>query len=251
MLYIITYNDSTTDIAQLKNLFEERADIDKEKLDPLHHHLTQSIELLKQDLDKKPRYINFALLLLSLCVAGGILCYAGIKYRHHHRQMQAEAIVEQEKTARLQEEQNIISIQNAALIKENITLQQRQSEHKIKLIQDIEHNCAAIRCSHDWQKEICWKDYEHMCETINRHFYFLLDKLKAKGKLDEKEIRLCVLVLLDMFSNKQLADILCYSETGIGTFKYRVSKKLNIQSKELRVFLLSIAANGDLTNVSS
>ena len=106
------------------------------------------------------------------------------------------------------------------------------------MLQELETNRLIICNSHDWQKELQWADFDAMCETINRHFFLFADKLKATNTLDEKEIRLCVLVFLDMFTLKQMAATLSYSETGIRTYKSRVNEKLGNKGHDLRNFLI-------------
>ena len=133
---------------------------------------------------------------------------------------------------------------NESLRQESEELKEQYSAHQNQYLQEIEENCNAIRNSHDWKKEVHWTKYDELCEFINRHFFMLANKLKATGKLDEKEIRLCFLILLDMHKNKELANLLYYGETGIGTFKYRLSKKFNLYSKDLRKFLLDLAVSG-------
>ena len=73
-------------------------------------------------------------------------------------------------------------------------------------------------------------------------FFAFADKL-MQNHLNEKEIRLCVLVLVDGFSGKQMSDLLFYSESGIRSFKNKTAKKLGTDGKNLRNYLLNIALN--------
>ena len=81
-----------------------------------------------------------------------------------------------------------------------------------------------------------------MCEIVNQNFLMLANKLKAKHLLNDKEIRLCVLVLIGNFSSKQMADILCYGEKSIRSIKRNTAVKLGTNSSNLRDFLLQMAA---------
>ena len=136
-----------------------------------------------------------------------------------------------QKTIEAQEEHRILSEQNQQL-------EQQQIQRRATMRQELEANRLAICNSHDWQKTLHWKDFDTMCDMVNKHFFLFADKLKAMHTLDEKEIRLCVLVFLDMFSLKQMADILSYSETGIRTYKSRVNDKLGNKGHDLRTFLV-------------
>ena len=109
------------------------------------------------------------------------------------------------------------------------------------MLDNIELHCEAIRHSHNWQKEIHWNDFDELCYFINEHFGLLANKLKAVEVLDEKEIRLCILVLLNFpFSNDEQAETIIYSKSGFGKFKYRMTKKLGTTAKDLREFLLKM-----------
>ena len=85
-----------------------------------------------------------------------------------------------------------------------------------------------------------WNDFQQLCEVINRRFFFLADKLKRLDLLNEQELRLCFLVLIGQFSDKQMADILNYSSKSIRTIKRNTAIKMNTTSKNLRTFLLEI-----------
>ena len=73
---------------------------------------------------------------------------------------------------------------------------------------------------------------------VNKQFFLLADKLKAKGTLNEKELRLCVLVLMDCFDSKQLATLLHYGESGVRNYKQHTANKLGTNSRELREQLI-------------
>ena len=109
---------------------------------------------------------------------------------------------------------------------------------------DIEATCSALRNTKDLHKEPYWKDYGQLCEMINRRFNNLAFLLQ-KYSLSEREVRLCVLVLLDL-NRQQIAEILPYSLNGIGKFKYRVAQKLGTNGGNLRNFLIKISI--DSTN---
>ena len=223
MLYILTYNDSTIDKDEVKKRSEERADIDKEILDPLHIQLAQAVNMLRRELYMKPHYISIGLLIFSICIVGAIAWIAVVRIKRHRKQLYAETEQERQKQHDLQRQQVTI-----------------YAERKKSVVQ----NCEIIYKSSNWKDELHWNDYDSLCKTADQYFFLLASKLRTAYKLDDKEVRLCILVLLHDFSNKQLAHLLNYSESGIGTFKYRISKKFNIPSKDLRSFLLDFAVYG-------
>ena len=61
-------------------------------------------------------------------------------------------------------------------------------------------------------------------------------------KLNETEIRFCILTMLD-FPLKKIADTINYSPSGIKTLKKRISIKLSTTPQNLRNFLFSMAVS--------
>ena len=90
--------------------------------------------------------------------------------------------------------------------------------------------------------DLHWKNSEELYETVNTLFCQLANKLKAIGSLNEKDIRLCILVLIGNMKDKEIADILCYSDKTIRGTKRKVAIKLGTTSAGLRNFLLNKAA---------
>lgn len=79
-----------------------------------------------------------------------------------------------------------------------------------------------------------------MCNIINQNFGLLALKLQQTYNLSEREIKLCVLSLLNM-GYESMAEMLYYSPNGIGKFKLRVAHKLGTTSKNLQQFLIEKA----------
>ena len=82
-----------------------------------------------------------------------------------------------------------------------------------------------------------------MCQIIDRQFYMLASKLRDKNVLNETELRLCVLVLLDM-SRAEIAHTLPYALNSIGKLKDHTAKSLGTTGKNLHDFLLKLAIEG-------
>ena len=142
----------------------------------------------------------------------------------------------------------LLSQQLEDLATMNNTVQQRHeqiiqehTEYTNSLAAQIEQNCYIFMHSEDFPDNMCWKDYDALCKIINDNFGMIEAKLRNKYHLSEKEIRLCILVLLGISGSRQMAGMLFYAESGIRNFKNRIAKKMGTNSVELRHFLINIA----------
>ena len=110
------------------------------------------------------------------------------------------------------------------------------------MVDEIELFCRTITDASSLQANLCWNDYNKMCEVVNNRMFGLADKLKALGFLNEREIRLCILVVIGKFRDKEMAELLLYGENSLRTIKTMVAKKLGTTSRHLRSFLLHLAS---------
>ena len=216
-LYILSHSDTTLTTDEALTLTSEREDVRFYEYEPTKVKLTQAIQLLEQDLNRKPDYTWLWAILATILV----FCIPGTYYISHKRR-----------------NRQLISQQTEELRQEKELLELHQTQRQATMRQELEANRLAICNSHDWQAALQWKDFDTLCDRVNKHFFLFADKLIATRTLDEKEIRLCVLVFLDMFSLKQMAAILPYSQTGIRTYKSRVNDKLGNKGHDLRTFLV-------------
>ena len=136
---------------------------------------------------------------------------------------------------------------NEAMQQRQAQILKEQTDYIQNKIAQIEQNCLALYISEDFPANICWKDYDKMCEIINEHCHLLVSKLQTVYHLTEKEIRLCVAVIIGISNSELLADMLYYGYSGIRNFKNRTAKKLGTNSVELRDVLMHIAV-GDYPN---
>ena len=218
MLYILLNGDSTLLPDEIKSLSEKRADLEALILVPKHKKSAIAANLLHQDLKKIPESILICIWsVVVFCVI--IISSVYAKRIQKAKRQQQEAY----KSAQLQER----SIY----------------ENKLK---DIEQACSAIRCNKKWKDEINWKEYDLLCEFVDTHFFFFAHKLQEKHILNEKEIRLSILVLLGGFSDKQMADILYYSENSIRSIKRNTAQKLGTSSAKFRPFLIEMLIGKNL-----
>ena len=219
-LYILTHEDDQKDIEDVRNISAERSDTQK-LIEIRQGKLSQAVQLLEQDRTSKPDYRWLYGILVTLAIT-----VIGI-YAYIYRKRSQHALLSQ----RVED----LTIQN----KEAEERQARQYHERLRQIQE---NCDVLACSDNMMDSIQWKNYENFCEFINAHFFLLADKLKATGCLNEKEIRLCVLVLIGSLSDKQMANILYYSYKSIRSTKRTLAIKLGTTSANLRPFLMEKAA---------
>lgn len=150
----------------------------------------------------------------------------------------------------VKEKSEKIDVQKKELSKEKEELLAKQTEvsdllHSQKMAEDefikkLNRRCGTIKNSPNFKDTIYWKDFNKMCVCLDQQLNFLPTKLRNLNILTEKEIRLCVLVVLG-FNYKEIAELLPYSFTGVGKFKYLVAHKLSTNIKNMRQYLLLMA----------
>ena len=236
-LYILTADDDTKDMDAIRETAADRSDTQK-LIEKRKSKLSQSILLLEQDLARKPDFKwLYTVIAVVLFICSAIILVHVWRKRKQHQQIIHEIDIKQHQQAQL--------IEGIATLHTEISqLSEQQQKTHLQLLSDIEATCSALRNTKDLHKEPYWKDYGQLCEMINRRFNNLAFLLQ-KYSLSEREVRLCVLVLLDL-NRQQIAEIFPYSLNGIGKFKYRVAQKLGTNGGNLRNFLIKISI--DSTN---
>ena len=240
MLYILMKHDESQSIQDVQALSSSRADLDAEVIEPLLQQLSAAVEVLRQNLDKKPHYMYLCFLLASIFLIIGVAWIAKthVKKITKLEQKKHQHLTKKNTDIRADIEQ--LQTSNKALRQENNDLQTKHSAYCEEIVREIENNCMAIRQSKDWKQELHWKEYNALCETVDHYFMLLATKLKATNKLEEKEIRLCILVMLEM-DNFAIAKTINYAPNGIGKYKYRIAQKLGTTIRDLRQFLIEMA----------
>ena len=209
-LYIITRNDTTIDVEELLSLTSARTDIQMEYTDA-RSLLSQAVQLLRQDLNRKPDFTW----LRTVIITALVLVIPSVFY-----------------TLRKRRKHQLISQQ----------IEETRAAHQKRVADEIELFCRIVTDASSLRKTLCWGDFDQMCEVVNNRMFGLADKLKAQCALNEKEFRLCVLVALGTFHDKEMADILCYGDNSIRSIKRHVARKLGTSSRHLRAFLLRLAS---------
>ncbi|MBR4563996.1 MAG: hypothetical protein IKO26_06075 [Paludibacteraceae bacterium] len=104
---------------------------------------------------------------------------------------------------------------------------------------ELERECRALRQSANLSEELALNDYRQFCTVCNTRLMGIADKLDRRG-LTEREIRICVLVLIGL-SYTEIAAVLYRAESGIGKDKYLIAKRLGVRTKDLQHTLKEIA----------
>ena len=217
-LFVVSHFDSTLCAEDIRTLDSQREDIRYYEHEPNKEKLTDAIYLLNQDLHRKPdwRWLYVVCALVLFVCASSIL-YDIWRKRKQHRQIIQEV---QEKEVELD---NLSKIQ--------------EMQHN-QIIKDIEETSRLIAESQDIRTELAWKNFNQMCAIINRRFYSLADRLQGYS-LSQKEMRLCILVLLQA-STKQMVDLIPYSQSGIGKFKNLTAQKIGTTTKQMRSYIINL-----------
>lgn len=228
-LYIIQHCDSSLCAESISELASRREDIRYYEYEPEKEKNSTAVALLENDLSWTPDYRWIYAVAATIIIIGLMLgLYVQLK-RHQHKLLSQRV--------------DSLTQMNEAAEKQHAQIIQKQARHRETMVSHLEKNCNMFVNADDFPNNINWKSYEEMCKMINDNFGMLVLKLQSAFHLSEREIRLCILVLMKISGSKELASLLFYSESGIRNFKNRVAKKLGTNSTELRNTLINIAIN--------
>ena len=214
-LYILTNNDTTKDIEAVRVVAADRADVQK-LIEIKRSKCAQAVQLLEQDLLRTPDYRWLIAIITTILLISLIIWI----YRTHQKKKHALL------------SQQVEDLANA------------YSDMQSEKVTRIEQTCKMLRQSDHLQTDLQWQDYNLLCDVVNKNFYMMASKLKATHLLNEREIRMCILVLIGGFTGKQMAQWLYYAESGIRNLKNHTARKLGTNSTKLREFLLKLAIDG-------
>ena len=181
--------------------------------------MSQAVQLLEQDMARKP---NLAWL-YAICATLAVVGLVAFLYVYRKRRQHA-----------------LLSQQVNALEEQHEQIVQEHSKYTNKLMVQVEETCILLRQSPHLSKDLCWNDFESMCHSADQRLFMIASKLRQKQILNETEVRLCILVLLDL-NRKQISDTLPYSLNSVGKLKDHTAKLLGTTGKNLRDFLLNMA----------
>ena len=225
-LYILTSDDESKDKQAIRETAANRSDVQK-ILEIRQGKLSQATQLLEQDLHRRPN-LMWLYAILGTCLMIGCLLWIYIIHKKKRHQLLSQQVTQ------LEDKHTIEQQRHAKMVQEH-------TEYENSIVTQIEQTCAVLCNSKHLKEDLCWSNFDQMCDIVNKQLYFIAKKLQTTYSLNDKEVRLCVLILIGISNSKQLADMLCYGESGIRNFKNRTAKKLSTNSIELRNKLLKIA----------
>ncbi|MBE6323428.1 MAG: hypothetical protein E7074_00445 [Bacteroidales bacterium] len=223
--YILANEDATKGKEEALQCTRDRSDIQK-LIEIRQGQLSQAVLLLKQDMNRPPYWVIAIIIISSLTIVYFSLKVVFVKSIRKQKKINKEVLHLQE--------QKVDYERITETLREKHVAQQEQRRTQ------VEQTIKAIKDSNNLSRDLCWKDYEKMCGLVNQQFFMLLNKLYQIYPLSDVETRLCVLVLLG-YSNKQMAEILSYAQSGIGTLKDRTAKRFNTSGHNLHNFLIKMA----------
>ena len=205
-LYILTNDDETKSKTNIRETAADRSDTQK-LLEIRQGKLSQAVQLLEQDIHRKPnrRWIYTLVAIIFTFCSGCILNHTNKKHKR---------------------------------------LQQQRMDYSQKRNADLKISCAALRKSENLKIELEWDDYDSMCSIVNARLGGIADKLKAIPNITTNDIRLCVLVLLDL-SYEDTAMMLNLSSKSIAKLKSITAHKLGTSMRNLHDKLTQIACSDE------
>ena len=210
-LYILTNDDETKDKDGIRETAADRSDTQK-LIEIRQGKLSQAVQLLEQDLNRKPDWRWLYAILITLILIGiGSSIYIRTKHKRH--QLLSQRIED---------------------------LENKNKEKQLQLQTQIEDRIRLIATSPNIAKTLNWNNFEQMCLLVDQNFNMLASKLRNKHVLNETEIRLCILVFIGL-NRAQISLTLPYARSSIGKLKDHTAKQLGTTGKNLQHFLFNMA----------
>ena len=223
-LYILTNDDDQKDANEIREIAADRADAQKQ-IEIRQGKFSQAVQLLEQDI-KRPLNLSWLYAIMAtLIIIGTVIgIYVHIKRQKHTLLSQTLEDL-QCATSSVQEKHDEL----AERYKKNHQLIEDEINNNCRLLQKDEHLSATLK----------WSDFKEMCRQTDKLFYMFASKLQQKRVLNETEIRLCVLVLINL-SRAEISKTLPYALNSIGKLKDHTAKLLGTTGKNLHDFLLKL-----------
>jgi len=223
VLYILTHADSSLSENEILELTSLRDDIHTYELDVHKTEHAKAIQVLyhtEQRYSNQRRVYIFVFIFIVLLIIAGTWYLMYVNRKH-------KLIVNE--TAKNEEQNRILS-----------KLTQEREDDFRKQAEQLEKKCCSLRSVETVKNQLSWNDYKKMSAIVDANFAFIASKLRSIYNLKENEIRLCILVLIDGFTSKQLAGLLYYAESGIRNFKSNTAKKLGTNGPNMHDFLINL-----------
>ena len=202
------------------------------------------LEQSEHEITRLANYLLWgSIFFLSLISAGIILFLKRINNRDKQLLQTKEALVkaiEEQKILREQQMQNELEFKESQL--SAMTLQMLQ---KNELMQELKEklespNDPSVQkiISKGLNQDKEWSDFNTHFESLNKNFYARLKQ--AYPDISPNDLRICALIKLNM-SIKEMAGILNISPDSVKTARYRLRKKLQLNTEDnLTDFIMNL-----------
>ena len=192
-LYILSYDDTTLVGDEILRVTSQRDDLHTYEIDVQKTEHSKALQILEQDLHRKLNLNWLYAIIATIFAIGTFIGFYVFRKRNQHKLLSQQ--VDDLKNIR-----NVVKHEHEQIVQEH-------TEFQNHLLSQIEDTCGIFYQSLHLHKDLCWSDYNQMCKIVNQQFFFFAQKLQYSHLLSEREIRLCVLVLIGITNSKQLADI--------------------------------------------
>ncbi|RXG18193.1 Tfp pilus assembly protein PilF [Leeuwenhoekiella aestuarii] len=215
------------------------------------------IELLEQEQETSQVKFIAMLLLLFILISSGIILFSFQKRKRRARlevELYKQRALEAELKTKAAQEQNLqnqIQLKTATLSKYSLSLAQKNklleevsgTLQKLSLRKRMDIPAKLIALSSDLKAHLLeddeWNQFLSLFEEIHPSFTKRLNQA-ATQKLTATELRLCMLLRLDL-SSKEIASVLRITPDSVRVARYRLRKKLPLDSTdELVNFMLKL-----------
>lgn len=167
-LYFISHLDSALSVEEIQLVTSLREDIRYYEYEPDKEKLTQAVQLLNQDLNRKPDWRWLYAILATIVIIGTCISIYIYRKRRQH--------------ALLSQKVKDLNIQNNEAETKHEKIINDLEKHKRDIADDIERHCYLITQAKSFPQNICWNKYNKMCTVIDKQFYLLASKLRTKYK---------------------------------------------------------------------
>jgi len=173
------------------------------------------------------------LLAAALTIGGFLFVFYRQKEAYNREMMKAESEILQLKNEKLETE---IEIKNSKLMFSSV-----QMAHKKEILTNIKEEMAQTKddpkklrqvlrmLDKELEGEDYWKEFNLYFDKVDKQF--LKSIKKQNPKLTQNDMRLCSLIRLNL-STKEIASLLNVSVRGVEQSRYRLKKRLDLDSSQ-------------------
>ena len=202
----------------------------------------------ENDISRLTNYLLWATIAFLLLFAGGIIYFIRKNHKRDKLLLQTKVelvkALEEQKVLREQYMQNELEYKEAQLSALTVQMLQKNElmqelREKLEADQSISKDSPLTRLVNKGQnQEKEWADFNVQFESINKNFYARIRQ--AYPDISPNDLKICALIKLNL-SIKEMAGILNISPDSVKTARYRLRKKLQLNSEDnLTEFILKL-----------